>query len=426
MLKQRECLSSRVQRDWKWCPDQEEEEKRPNRNGYKVRAFSNAIKVITHHDRPILSAEEALMLKGVGHGITKRISDFLDQAQDGAPALEPYALTEAQKRRAALVLQRLPGIGRVKAQELANAGCMTPEDIRNPKYSKILSDAQKTKLKYFQHSEQSATLEDAQIVSEFIRQNVSSRFEVIVTGDHRRAAPTAPCISLLLLHPDHVFIPFPSVPPPHVRASKPGSILHKPFRPSYISVTARAASPLHGDIVPMLTDRGLLAACLSSGIRRWSGIVRIPQRDPQGGWHPRNERLEAIRRVEGVYKRLDLILSPMKSRGAALLALTGDAEFTRDIRTRALRRGMHLDEYGLWRWNPEVLTTEAEAPVQGVEPGAHERGFWELVRANTEEEILGVLGTEYVGPERRNFAYLKKPLERIPAAEKSVDSGAKG
>lgn len=35
-----------------------------------------------------------------------------------------------------------------------------------------------------------------------------------------------------------------------------------------------------------------------------------------------------------------------------------------------------------------------------------QRGFWELVRATTEEEILSELGMEYIEPEKRNFEFL--------------------
>lgn len=81
-----------------------------------------------------------------------------------------------------------------------------------------------------------------------------------------------------------------------------------------------------------------------------------------------------------------------KSRGAALLALTGDTDFNRDLRIRASKIGLHLNEYGMWRWNENE-----EVP--------HE-GFWELVRAETEEEVLKELGMEYVEPVKRNFSAL--------------------
>ncbi len=77
-----------------------------------------------------------------------------------------------------------------------------------------------------------------------------------------------------------------------------------------------------------------------------------------------------------------------------MLALTGDVEFNRDIRTRAHQFGMHLNEYGLWRWRDNGHSSDSGDPIGG---------YWELDKAEAEEEILEALGMEWVEPERRNF-----------------------
>jgi DNA polymerase beta len=87
---------------------------------------------------------------------------------------------------------------------------------------------------------------------------------------------------------------------------------------------------------------------------------------------------------------------PTKSSGAALLALTGDVEFNKDIRMRAIERGLHLNEFGLWRWQGE----------NGGEGEETERGYWEMVKVETEEEILRELDMTWIEPEKRNFAFV--------------------
>lgn len=108
---------------------------------------------------------------------------------------------------------------------------------------------------------------------------------------------------------------------------------------------------------------------------------------------------------------------PWKSRGAALLALTGDTEFNRDIRTRAINLGMHLNEFGLWRWQSngfERVNVGAEAER------APDTGYWELVKADTEEEILRELGLDFVEPTKRNFSnVVGKPAKKKAAISKS-------
>lgn len=77
--------------------------------------------------------------------------------------------------------------------------------------------------------------------------------------------------------------------------------------------------------------------------------------------------------------------------------LTGDAQFNRDLRLHAFKQGLHLNEYGLWRWN-------STSPVDSDQDLA--TGYWELMRAETEEDILREIGFDYVDPTRRNFEYL--------------------
>ena len=58
---------------------------------------------------------------------------------------------------------------------------------------------------------------------------------------------------------------------------------------------------------------------------------------------------------------------PLKSRGAAQIALTGDEEFVRIARLAAARHGMYLGEYGLWGWHTsEEAALEHESQSQSV------------------------------------------------------------
>jgi len=77
---------------------------------------------------------------------------------------------------------------------------------------------------------------------------------------------------------------------------------------------------------------------------------------------------------------------PKKCQGAALLALTGDLEFVKDICDRAHRLALHFNEYGLWKWCDEEQ--------------------WEFMHGDNEEEIFRELGMEYIFPDRRNFGFL--------------------
>ena len=88
-----------------------------------------------------------------------------------------------------------------------------------------------------------------------------------------------------------------------------------------------------------------------------------------------------------------------------MLQLTGDTDFNIDMRSRAHHAGMHLNEYGLWRFHSRD---------DGIASGSETSGDWELVASETEEDIFDALDMSYVEPQKRNFSFLqlKKPRGR--------------
>jgi len=103
-------------------------------------------------------------------------------------------------------------------------------------------------------------------------------------------------------------------------------------------------------------------------------------------------RLEAA----GVAIQADLRLVPEAAYGAALMYFTGSKEHNVRLREIAVKRGMRLNEYGLFRG------TEERPQDSGTAPAA----------AATEEEIYAALGLPYVPPELRED---RGELDGVPA-----------
>jgi DNA polymerase beta len=93
----------------------------------------------------------------------------------------------------------------------------------------------------------------------------------------------------------------------------------------------------------------------------------------------------------------------------------------RIARLAAVRHGMYLDEYGLWRWHSsEEAMLESQSQSQ---PNADAKsqigndvaatttsgsgGYWELVEGESEDRILDELELGAIAPQRRNFRFLK-------------------
>jgi DNA polymerase beta len=104
------------------------------------------------------------------------------------------------------------------------------------------------------------------------------------------------------MHPRHVHVPVPNISPPQL--SLKSRIFNKAIRAVYVRAEDKKSSPLHNDVVPSLTERGILAASLSEGPKKWQGIVRIPEKDELD--NGRHHRLAAIAEGTGTYKRIDL------------------------------------------------------------------------------------------------------------------------
>jgi DNA polymerase beta len=86
---------------------------------------------------------------------------------------------------------------------------------------------------------------------------------------------------------------------------------------------------------------------------------------------------------------------PSASRGAALVGLTGDTEFNRHLRGKAIKLGMRLNELGLWKrpdgWKPSEKTDTKDD------------NDWVLIPTASEEDIFDEIGQGWVEPGKRNF-----------------------
>jgi len=290
-------------------------------------------------------------------------------------------------------LRTVAGIGEKLAAKLVSDGCMSVEQLREPRFYNTLSGKAKTALEWSNELAAEATQEEAETVTDFIRDNISGKFEVFLVGSHRRNQLSG-TINILVFHPGHVHIPTPS--------DNVAKVLTKCKRGNQ-HVGRIAMAP---NVLQPLRDRGLIAGDSTQGVRIWKGIVRVPQRDKCGAWEGRWIRVDAIKAREGVYRTVEIVMAPWKSKGAALLANTGDRNFCTDMSLSAKRLGMRLDDFGLWRRSEANVDYDASS-ASDSSPDAKPKGPWVLVAGETEESIFEELNRPFVEPSKRNFGFLK-------------------
>lgn len=105
--------------------------------------------------------------------------------------------------------------------------------------------------------------------------------------------------------------------------------------------------------------------------------------------------------VGKVLIQADLRVVPAASHGAALMYFTGSKEFNVRLRERALKKGMTLNEYGLY-------------PEDGEQTPPQSRGV-KAVASKTEKDIFTALGVAFVPPELREEGTGWEKWDETPA-----------
>lgn len=184
-------------------------------------------------------------------------------------------------------------------------------------------------------------VEHARIIQETLR-NLDPSFQLIVGGSYRRGKSESGDIDCLI-------------------TKEGASIEH-------------IRSILMESVIPYLTRTGFLKATLASTHSRGDGSK----------WHG----VSALPNIK-VWRRIDLLFVPWDELGAALIYFTGNDIFNRSIRLLASKRGMRLNQHGLYK---DVMRgNQRERITEGT-----------LVEGHSEQKILETLGVPWRPPQDRN------------------------
>ncbi|KAK0202054.1 hypothetical protein DFS33DRAFT_1351717, partial [Desarmillaria ectypa] len=419
--------------------NREKERKNPASDDQKLRAFDKAIAVLKSIDFPIRSESDALKLMRLGdrgelgkkesvdEEIPSKEADELMLIAQGNSA-RVNEVREGTKRVVLNELQQVPGLGPYTARKLCDAGCTSASELHRPKFQQFLTARQKILVAYYTHLRQPVHRKEIETINDFIRLQLPSDFQTELAGSYRRNFPFSSEIDLILLHPSFNIIPLP--PPPDKTLRFPRKGRADKVYGKYAQKQFGSKSPLLTTVIPTLKVQGLIAKEVKmSGADKWDGIVRVPEFSADGQPESLESRVSAIKRKEGRYRRLTINLVPWECRGPALLALTGDMEFVRQVHDRADKLGLFLDGNGLWRWHENKnfdgatpIKRRRGRPPKDSKADDESQGKWELVTRGSEKDILSELGMAYVEPSKRNYSYLlsKATNSRLPKLYGSV------
>ncbi|KAL2113587.1 hypothetical protein VUR80DRAFT_3275 [Thermomyces stellatus] len=306
---------------------------------WRTTGYRKAIKTLQRQTRQIRTADEARSLPNIGERLAQKIEEIV--STDRLRRLE-YAQAEPLDG----VLQLFLGVydvGLAQANKWISQGFRTLEDLKE---RAKLSRNQKIGVERYEDLNTRIPRAEVEALGEIVRAaaaKIDDKVEVIIGGSYRRGAESSGDIDFVL--------------------TKKGTSSTEELTP----FLARLARDLE--------DAGILVATLAaSRVRsdgsKLHGCCVLPPPGPS------------------TWRRVDFLLVPESEVGAALLYFTGNDIFNRSMRLLASKKGMRLNQRGLY---------------EGVarSPGREKVSEGRLVEGRDERRIFEVLGVKWREPWER-------------------------
>ncbi|KAI1143477.1 hypothetical protein F5Y05DRAFT_154267 [Hypoxylon sp. FL0543] len=319
-------------------------------DNFRIRAYRLAIATLRAQPKKICTAEQARALPHIGR-IAEKIEEIVHT--NGLRQLE-YARDDPRRKVLALFLQ-IYGVGLAQAHKWIAQGFRTLDDLKE---KAELSTNQKVGLEHFDDLNTRIPRREVEALASCVKKTaavIDHDVEFIIGGSYRRGANSSGDIDLII--------------------TKGGT-----------SSTSELA-PFLGRLVETLTEEGFLTAALAAhhgnandteGGSKWHGCCVLPESAFPG---PKDE-------YRPIWRRIDLLLVPQTQIGAALIYFTGNDIFNRSIRLLARKKGMRLNQRGLYT---DVV------PRQGNDRMA----AGTLLEGRDEKKIFALLGVRWREPHER-------------------------
>ena len=309
------------------------------RDEWRIRAYRIAIGRLKKAKHEIRTAGEAGKISGIGPSIAGKIEEIA--TTNRLQRLENAQLEEGDA--ALKVFLGIYGVGFQQAQAWAARGLRTLDDLRTDDIT--LTSNQRIGLDHYNDFSTRIPRQEVTQLGRIVTRElhrIDPSFEVIIGGSYRRGATSSGDIDLIITHPTN-------------------------------SITYTRTIVLD-TLVPRLFKAGFLTASLAETDRRdgtkWHGACVLPSST--------SAAIEEAAGVHRPWRRIDLLLVPKNEMGAALLYFTGNDIFNRSMRLLARKKGMRLNQRGLY--NDVLRGKDAENLTEGVKiAGQTERGVFEAL-----------------------------------------------
>ncbi|MCJ1365520.1 hypothetical protein MMC16_004643 [Acarospora aff. strigata] len=307
---------------------------------FRTTAYRKAIAALRKQTNKITTKEEASAITFIGERLALKIEEIV--WTNRLRRLDNTRLEPADE-----VLQKflnIYGVGFSQASKWVSQGHKSLSDLLTHAH---LSTNQKIGIAHYSDFLSRIPRAEVEVHGATVRtalHNIDKDIHVIIGGSYRRGATDSGDIDLIITKPD--------TPIHYVRTLLLDTVIPQLFRQNFLQAALATTSRATGT--------------------KWHGASALP-----------GSGLETP-----VWRRIDFLLVPWDEMGAALIYFTGNDIFNRSIRLLASKKGMRLNQHGLWR---DVIRGEnRERVTQG-----------NLVEGKSERKIFEVLGVPWRPAEHR-------------------------
>jgi DNA polymerase beta len=321
----------------------ENEVKEMKMHQFRLQQIKKILGFIKKLDFEITAGEDLQGIPGIGEGTIRRVNEILETGTL-AELKKKYSAAKQKKIDSIQELTKIIGIGDKFAKKLVTQHkIMSIDELKKAiKKNKIaVSDLILLGLKYYGVVEGNIPRKEITATEKYLQKKAKSldpKLEVMVCGSYRRGKPTSGDIDLLMFHPDMKLIK---------QVNDPEKYGFQSYLENFVD-----ALSVEGFLIDHMTDTDYQT--------KYMGFCKYNS-------YP--------------VRRIDIRFMPYNSLGAAMLYFTGPYELNTEMRNKAKKRDMLLNEYGLYK--------------------VDEDGNRTLVKTKTEEDIFKALGMEYLTPEER-------------------------
>ncbi|KAK1835947.1 hypothetical protein QBC39DRAFT_130512 [Podospora conica] len=334
-----------------------------------VRAYSSAIATVAAYPYPISSAQEVGRLPGCGNKIALLFQEYKETGE-----IQEAKEDESDPKLAVLKLfYEIWGAGETTAREFYNRGWRDLDDVIEYGWES-LTRVQQIGVKYYDELQlKIPRAEVADIADTILRHanKIHKGFEMVIVGGYRRGKLESGDVDVVLSHPDEA-----------ATRNVVESIVVGLEQSKYITHTLILSTKN--------SERGQLPVSWKGNDRKaGSGFDTLDKalvvwQDPK--WTTGESK------NPNPHRRVDIIISPWKTAGCAVLGWTSGTTFQRDLRRYCKKeRSLKFDSSG--------IRSRMDGSWVDLESGPNGEPAPDMLTA--ERRVFAGLGLEYRPPEER-------------------------